>query len=463
MTAPAAAPKDYTPPLIKDHPHPAHTAKPKSRALRQAVDRIVWAEVEQGPRSLMDLWANVRAQGLDAGKFLVRSCLDPHTAPSPNGQPARVVRLWRHPVGVIYALTRDETRAQEMMAQRLDVYRKARPGAPPKIHALALTHFIMQRPRLAPEVAAHFGVSRSIVPDHVAKTPMLRILHLAGSPSVVYALGQETQAQALLLEGMKTRRQDAAHTHRAKFLMRWPDLWGLLVRGDKTPAQLRAHGFKDATLRFFLAEGRITHRRGIYALAFAPPTPRQASLLPPDVPTPNPAPNPHPATPSTPQAPITAALDAARFPLLASLVEESRKPTPRPSLRPVEPVAPKLTPAPRPDPTPAGRLPVPLAGPRKSRCVCTVPEGYGPEQRAAVLAAARVVHMKGEAPDGFAVRCALRLERFLGIFAKLPTEAECRAMLEDLAQEGALVGHGSDADRFFSFPPKTRRESRSRT
>lgn len=460
MTAPAAAPKDYTPPLIKKAPHPAHTAKPKSRALRQAVDRIVWAEIEQGPRPLMDLWAKVRAQGLDAGKFLVRSCLDPNTAPSLNGQPARVVRLWRHPVGVIYALARDEARAQEMMAQRLNAYRKARPGAPPKIHTLALTHFIMQRPRLAPEVAAHFGVSRSIVPDHVAKTPMLRILHLAGSPSVVYALGQETQAQALLLEGMKTRRQDAAHTHRAKLLMRWPDLWGLLVRGDKTPAQLRTHGFKEATLRFFLDEGRITHRRGIYALAFVPPTPRQASLLPPDVPTPNPAPNPQPVTP---QAPITAALDAARFPLLASLVEESRKPTPKPSMRPVEPVAPKLTPAPRPDPTPAGRLPVPLTGPRKSRCVCTVPEGYGPEQRAAVLAAARVVHMKGEAPDGFAVRCALRLERFLGIFAKPPTEAECRAMLEDLAQEGALVGHGSDADRFFSFPPKTRRTPQPRT
>ena len=168
----------------------------------------------------------------------------------------------------------------------------------------------------------------------------------------------------------------------------------------------------------------------------------------------NPAPSiKTPAAPiHAPDTPPLAAPDAARFPLLASMTQA---PTPRakPSLRVVEPIAPKLTPAPRPTPTAkTGKVSYAQTAPRKIHKPCLLPQVYGPAQREAVLCAVKTLDFMREVADAASVRVRLGQKRHQEAFPKRPDESECRAMLEALAQEGALEAHGHDSDRFYILP-----------
>lgn len=445
------------------------------RVKQDALCDLLLARLRQGPCFVAELMCEVGKITPIKYKHDIHRRLDPLTRPTDQGGPPLLVRMGLSGLGLMYALTQDQERAQAMMAERVEAMVAQVSVSSAKLTCVDLTRFVMQGPKTLQEIVTHFDVDRTTLPAYVERTPLLRMLRGSDRPAVVYIEGQEAQAHALREQAHKARNRGVGETWRGKMMDRWSDVWGVLVRGAHTLKQLQAHGITEHTVRRFVQEGRVARKGNTYRLAFMPPTPQgnRLDLLPsiaqPSIPQPvKPAVTPQAATTPSPQATTQPSwtLDAARFPTLAAMLEQTRpqdaskglRDGPK-RLRVVEPVAPKLTPTPTPAPTaPTGKTTQPQTGPRKVNRPITLPDPYGPAQREAALRAAREVHLRGEAPDGYAVRAALGRNAYRQAFPKPPTEAQCRAMLEALAQEGALVGHGVDSDRFYSFPtPRARR------
>lgn len=440
MNAPAPRAKTTKTPSHETAPlatsHIIKTAR--ATLIRDGLHDLLWAEIDKGPRFTSDLIKRAKGAGLRVSRDLVFMRLDPYTLPTPDAP--RLLRLACEPRRTLYALPRDRQAAQDIVEAERARLSDRMSRIAQRLDPVALTALLLQGPQTVTDLALHFGVSRCTVPYAIRHTPLARLLGGRGLPSVAYIAGQEAKAHALRQDAKAVVTRAWHQALDAKRDAAWPPLWDFLRQKPRTRAELRTQGVSRAALDTLVQLGRIARTGRLFHLPLSPPM--------------------QPTTPShtsSPTLPNTATMKASppdpnRFPLLASMTQGERC-TAKPSMRAVEPVAPKLTPTPRPTPAAkTGKVSHAQTAPRKILKPCLLPQGYGPAQREAVLYAVQTLDLMREAADAASVRVRLGQKRHQEAFPKRPDESECRAMLEALTQEGALVAHGQDSDRFYLLP-----------